>query len=97
MQISDPNNQSASTINGTFQPLARNIATALCHQYIHKNDKVWNVGILTPEMERYTAQVLQMVYPELHNKLTTNMPQGKYAFGHIQNTRGLRDALNKAP
>lgn len=96
LRIFDPINQSVHPTNETFQPLARNIATALCNQLLQKKDGVWNVGILTPEMERYTASVLKEVYPEAYNRLIEGMPEGKFAFGRVQNTRTLRDALNKA-
>jgi hypothetical protein len=47
-------------------------------------------------MEKFTADVLEAEYPELHSRITAGMPRGQYAFGIVQNTKGLRDALNKA-
>ena len=48
-------------------------------------------------MQRYAVYVLQHEDTELYDRLTTGMPQGQYAWGQVHNTRGLRDALNKAP
>lgn len=76
--------------------MARNIATALCHQYLQKNTVVWNIGMISPEMERYTASVLQEVNPELYARLIENKPPGQYRFGTVRNTKEIRDALNNA-
>ena len=97
LQVFDPMNQRASAWNGTSQPLARNIATALCHQYIQKKSNIWNNNMLTPDMERFAAGVLQRLEPELYDKITANMPQGQYAWPRIHNSKALRDALNRAP
>jgi hypothetical protein len=35
--------------------------------------------MLTPDMERFAAGVLQRLEPELYDKITANMPQGQYA------------------
>ena len=96
MQIYDPYNQRNTPSNGSYQPLARNIATALCHQYLEKNNSIFNNYILSPEMERYVATVVQRVNPELYRQLTNDMPAGKYAWSRINNSRNLRDTLNRA-
>ena len=97
LQVFDPDNQSVYGWNGTSQPLARNIATALCHQYLLKNSSTWNKDMLTPEMENFAAGVIQRVDPELYNRLTMTMSHGKYAWSRIHNSTALRDALNRAP
>jgi hypothetical protein len=97
LQIFDPNNQSICQWNGTYQPFARNIATGLCHQFIHKNNNGLSKHVFTPEVERYIAWVLYREDRELYNSLSAGLPPGHYAWHRVQNTKALRDALNKVP
>ena len=97
LQIFDPIGQRVRNWNGTFQPLARNIATALSHQYIQSKSTVFNINILTPDMQQYVLWVLRNEDAQLYNELTAGMPPGQYAWNRLRNTKALRDALNRAP
>ena len=95
LQVYDPYNQMTGALKGTAQPLARNIATGLCHQLVEKGNDSINGGIFSSDMGEFIARILLIEEPALYNKITTGMRPGQYAWAKISNSRELRDALNR--
>ena len=98
LQINDPHNQCTSGFSGTSQPLSRNIATGLCHQYFKSGySQGFTKGILSYDQETFAARVIEQQDPELYKKLTTDAGgRRRFAWGKY-NSKGMRDALNRAP
>ena len=96
LQVFDPLNQMSDASGGTSQPLARNIATGLCHQRSAKGHDGLNAGLLTTDVQIFVARILLKEEPALFNRITTGVRPGElYAWTNISNSRELRDALNR--
>jgi heme/copper-type cytochrome/quinol oxidase subunit 1 len=95
LQIYDPYYQRIHS-GGTSQPLSRNIATALCHQYLQTNSTTFNNFLLSPELQRFAAGVLQREEPQLYTDLTRDMAPNTYAWTRLRNSIAVRDAFNRA-
>jgi hypothetical protein len=94
IEINDQYGQALGTDIGTFQPLSRHIAAALCHHYLERNSSKMAQSLLHPDIQSFAAKVLAKEDPELYNRLTS--VHGKYSWDKIINSKELRDAFNRA-
>ena len=101
IQVNDPLNQAQTGYNpnGTNQPLAGNIASALEHQY-HQGNRRMGRFIFSPNHAQFVLDHLSYREPDLYRLITNPTgpcPSGDPIWYKLPNNFALRDSLRNAP